>query len=159
MTTLSSELPLIHPVAGIKIGTTCAQIKQTERDDFVIFALAPQSTTAAVFTRNAFCAAPVTLARHHLASTPPRYLIVNSGNANAGTGQQGLQDALQCCEMVAQQSGCSINEVLPFSTGVIGTPLPVGKIHHAIPQAWQNLDEQHWNQAARAIMTTDTFKK
>ncbi len=157
MTAPCSKTPT--PIAGIKIGTACAQIKQSEHDDMVIFALDIHSTTAAVFTRNAFCAAPVTIARRHLASVNPRYLIVNSGNANAGTGQRGLHDAIHCCEKIAQQSGCTIHEVLPFSTGVIGVPLPVEKIALAIPDAWQNLAETHWHEAARAIMTTDTVPK
>lgn len=146
-------------ITGIKIGTTCAGIKQTQRDDLVIFELAPQSTCAAVFTQNAFCAAPVILARQHLQSQMPRFLLINSGNANAGTGEQGIQDAYTCCQQISQLTQCKVTEVLPFSTGVIGQPLPVTRICKAIPNALNVLYENAWEQAARAIMTTDTVPK
>lgn len=146
-------------INGIKLGTACAQIKQAERDDLALLALAPASSCAAVFTRNAFCAAPVTIAREHLAATNPRYLLINSGNANAGTGSRGLEDALSCCEAVANLTGCAVNEVLPFSTGVIGQTLPVEKIKAALPAAIAALDSDGWQQAAEAIMTTDTVPK
>ncbi|WP_069471299.1 bifunctional glutamate N-acetyltransferase/amino-acid acetyltransferase ArgJ [Candidatus Marithrix sp. Canyon 246] len=146
-------------VNGIKLGTACAQIKQAERDDLALLELAPESTCAAVFTRNAFCAAPVTVARQHLAATNPRYLLINSGNANAGTGLDGLRDALSCCEAVAKLTNCAVNEVLPFSTGVIGQALPVEKIKAALPAAVAALDSDAWQQAAEAIMTTDTVAK
>ncbi len=157
---LPSQLSPLHPITGIRVGTTCAQIKQTQRDDLTLFELAPTSHCAAVFTRNAFCAAPVVLARQHLTTTHhPRFLLINSGNANAGTGEHGLQNALACCQQVSQLSGCLVKEVLPFSTGVIGVPLPVDKIQAALPSALANLDAHHWNQAAQAIMTTDTVPK
>ncbi len=146
-------------VNGIKLGTVCAQIKQAERDDLALLELAPESSCAAVFTRNAFCAAPVTVARQHLAATNPRYLLINSGNANAGTGERGLRDALSCCEAVAELTNCAVNEVLPFSTGVIGQALPVEKIKAALPAAVAALDSDAWQQAAEAIMTTDTVPK
>jgi glutamate N-acetyltransferase/amino-acid N-acetyltransferase len=146
-------------VNGIKLGTACAQIKQTERDDLVLLELAPESSCAAVFTRNAFCAAPVTVARQHLAATNPRYLLINSGNANAGTGERGLRDAHRCCEAVAELTNCAVNEVLPFSTGVIGQALPVEKIKAALPAAVAALDSDAWQQAAEAIMTTDIVPK
>jgi glutamate N-acetyltransferase/amino-acid N-acetyltransferase len=114
---------------------------------------------AAVFTKNAFCAAPVVLARRHLASAAPRFLIVNSGNANAGNGQRGLRDAEATCAAVAALTGCRREEVLPFSTGVIGEPLPVGRIEAALPGALARLRESAWPEAARAIMTTDTVPK
>jgi glutamate N-acetyltransferase/amino-acid N-acetyltransferase len=102
----------------------------------------------------------VVLARQHLTTTHhPRFLLINSGNANAGTGERGLQNALACCQRVSQLSGCLVKEVLPFSTGVIGVPLPVDKIQAALPSALANLDAHHWNQAAQAIMTTDTVPK
>jgi len=151
--------PKILPIAGIKIGTADAQIKPTERNDLTLFELPKQSTCAAVFTRNAFCAAPVTIAKQHLATTLPRFLLINSGNANAGTGERGLQDALNCCEAVAQFTGCVTNEVLPFSTGVIGEPLPVEKIRAALPNTLATLDIHGWEKAANAIMTTDTVPK
>jgi glutamate N-acetyltransferase/amino-acid N-acetyltransferase len=146
-------------INGIKLGTACAQIKQAERDDLALLELAPKSTCAAVFTSNAFCAAPVTIAREHLAATNPRYLLINSGNANAGTGARGLEDALSCCEAVANLTDCAVNEVLPFSTGVIGQTLPVEKIKDALPEAITALDSDAWQQAAEAIMTTDTVPK
>lgn len=148
-----------HPIAGIKIGTACAQIKHSDRDDLAVFALVEGSTCAAVFTQNAFCAAPITLARQHLAATAPRFLLVNSGNANAGTGPAGLQAAQACCQRVAQLGNCAPTEVLPFSTGIIGQALPVHKIQTALPTALDNLDAQNWEKAARAIMTTDTVPK
>ncbi|MEK7991927.1 MAG: bifunctional glutamate N-acetyltransferase/amino-acid acetyltransferase ArgJ [Thiotrichaceae bacterium] len=151
----------IYPVAGIQIGTACAGIKQTEHDDLTLFQLAPQSTCASVFTQNAFCAAPVTVAKHHLSEQTPRYLLINSGNANAGTGQQGMQDALFCCQAVSQGANCDTTQVLPFSTGVIGQGLPVDKIQTAIPTALQNMGATiaDWQRAAAAIMTTDTKPK
>ncbi|MBN2887155.1 MAG: bifunctional glutamate N-acetyltransferase/amino-acid acetyltransferase ArgJ, partial [Chromatiaceae bacterium] len=121
--------------------------------------LAPGSQCAAVFTRNAFCAAPVTLARHHLAARAPRYLLINSGNANAGTGARGLDDARACCAALAEVAGCAPEEVLPFSTGVIGEPLPVDRFKAAMPALLQRFDANAWPAAARAIMTTDTVPK
>ena len=149
----------ISPITGIKIGTACAKIKQTQHDDIVLFELPAQSTTAAVFTKNAFCAAPVILAKQHLARTKPRFLLINSGNANAGTGELGLQDALNTCKAVAKLTACQDTEVLPFSTGVIGARLPIDKIQDALPQAISALNSQSWEQAAHAIMTTDTVPK
>ena len=159
MTTDNSKLLSLKSIAGIKVSTVCAQIKQTERDDLTLFELAKQSTCATVFTRNAFCAAPVTIAKQHLASASPRFLLINSGNANAGMGEQGLQDASNCCDAVAQLADCAANEVLPFSTGVIGSALPVEKIRAALPTALNALDAQGWEKAASAIMTTDTVPK
>ncbi len=151
----------IHPITGIKVGTTCAGIKQTQRDDLTLFQLHPQATCAAVFTRNAFCAAPIVIAKRHLDQQTPRYLLINSGNANAGTGKQGIQDALTCCQAVSENTDCELSQVLPFSTGVIGQALPVNKIQAAIPSALANLGEttEHWQRAATAIMTTDTKLK
>ncbi|MDD2816095.1 MAG: bifunctional glutamate N-acetyltransferase/amino-acid acetyltransferase ArgJ [Thiotrichaceae bacterium] len=156
---MSEPVLAFHAVAGIRIGTTCAQIKQAVRDDLTLFEIAPNSSTAAVFTQNAFCAAPVTLSKQHLHNTAPRFLLINSGNANAGTGAQGLQDALSSCASVAAQASCTSEAVLPFSTGVIGVSLPVEKICKAIPIAFQNLSADNWDKAARAIMTTDTVPK
>lgn len=152
-------LSTLHPVAGIKIGTGCAKIKQTQRDDLTLFLIELNSTCAAVFTRNAFCAAPVTVARQHLADTMPRALLINSGNANAGTGKQGLQDAYYCCEAVAKSIDCHQTQVLPFSTGVIGQALPVDKICGSIDMVSNAAIADNWEKAARAIMTTDTVPK
>ena len=114
---------------------------------------------AATFTRNRFCAAPVTIARRHLAEAAPRYFLVNAGNANAGTAQRGLRDAIACCEMVGASSGVSRASVLPFSTGVIGEYLELEHFERAIPAAVAALAPEGWESAARAIMTTDTVAK
>jgi glutamate N-acetyltransferase/amino-acid N-acetyltransferase len=124
----------------------------------LLIELAENSTCAAVFTRNAFCAAPVIVARENL-KHKPRWLLVNSGNANAGTGLQGYQDAKDTCAELAIETGRKAKQVLPFSTGVIGQRLPVDKIFAAIPKAYQALKQDGWANAARAIMTTDTFPK
>jgi glutamate N-acetyltransferase/amino-acid N-acetyltransferase len=154
----NNSLPTLHAVAGITLGTACAGIKQTSKDDLLVMAFTAQTQCAAVFTQNAFCAAPVQVAKMHLAHAP-RWLVVNSGNANAGTGQQGLQDALTTCASLAQLTEGTLQQVLPFSTGVIGQALPVDKIARALPHAVADLAAQHWEQAAHAIMTTDTFPK
>jgi glutamate N-acetyltransferase/amino-acid N-acetyltransferase len=117
------------------------------------------STRAAVFTRNAFCAAPVRVAREHLAVHRPEYLLVNAGNANAGTGRQGIADARRCCTLLAELAGCSPEAVVPFSTGVIGEPLPVSRIAEGLPAALARLSEDGWIDAAHGIMTTDTVPK
>jgi glutamate N-acetyltransferase/amino-acid N-acetyltransferase len=156
---MATKPPKLHSITGIRIGTAGAGIKQQNRDDLALFELPPRSTCAAVFTRNAFCAAPVVVARQHLVTTTPRFFLINSGNANAGMGERSLQDAKSCCEAVAQLTGCADSEVLPFSTGVIGAPLPVKKIRAAIPTALAALNEQGWDKAALAIMTTDTVPK
>lgn len=150
--------PLMPPISGIQLGTTNAGIKQTVRDDLLVFQFIETATCAAVFTQNAFCAAPVHVAKAHLAHAP-RWLLINSGNANAGTGEQGMSDARQTCQDLAHITGGQVQQVLPFSTGVIGQPLPVEKITSALPYALENLAENHWEQAAQAIMTTDTFPK
>jgi glutamate N-acetyltransferase/amino-acid N-acetyltransferase len=152
-------LPELHPVAGFQLGTTCAGIKTPGRPDLVIMRLSEPSTCAAVFTRNAFCAAPVLVAREHLAQTTPAYLLVNTGNANAGTGKDGLRDARQCCESLAKQAGCKMQSVLPFSTGVIGEPLPVAKVVGGLPDALAQMKEDGWAAAASGILTTDTVPK
>lgn len=146
------------PVPGIRLGTAQAGIKKKDRDDLLVIAADEGGTVAAVFTRNAFCAAPVVVAREHLA-LGPRWLLINSGNANAGTGPKGLTDARWTCEALASEVGSSGSRVLPFSTGVIGEYLPTDKIGAAIPKALANLSEGHWDKAARAIMTTDTRPK
>jgi glutamate N-acetyltransferase/amino-acid N-acetyltransferase len=176
------KTPQLLPVAGVRIGTACAGIKRTTREDLVLFELAEGSTCAATFTRNAFCAAPVVVAREHLLTPSlgfapagpamrskfapgelvahaPRWLLVNSGNANAGTGARGLEDARETCRAVAALRGGALEQVLPFSTGVIGEYLPVDKIRAALPAAIAALDESHWPQAMQAIMTTDTRPK
>ncbi|HSQ06657.1 MAG TPA: bifunctional glutamate N-acetyltransferase/amino-acid acetyltransferase ArgJ [Chromatiaceae bacterium] len=148
-----------HPVPGIRLGTAAAGIRYPDRQDLLLIEVPLGATCAAVFTRNAFCAAPVVVARRHVAAAAPRYLLVNSGNANAGTGQRGLDDALASCEALAKVGGCAPEEVLPFSTGVIGEHLPVDRLSAALPAALAGLAEDGWEQAAKAIMTTDTVPK
>ncbi len=147
------------PVEGIRLGVTSAGIKTSERSDLVIFALAEGTVTTAVFTQNAFCAAPVTIARQHLQASMPKYFIINTGNANAGTGAQGLDDALACCAALAERAGVRKEDVLPFSTGVIGEPLPVDKIIPALNSALAHCSDTAWAQAATGILTTDTVPK
>lgn len=147
------------PIAGVGLATLNAGIRYKGRDDLLVIALAKGSSCAAVFTRNAFCAAPVTVSREHLAKASPRYLLVNAGNANAGTGERGLAAAQACCVALAEVGDCTPEQVLPFSTGVIGQPLPVEKIVAALPAALSNLKEDNWLAAAKAIMTTDTIGK
>ncbi|MBJ6138414.1 bifunctional glutamate N-acetyltransferase/amino-acid acetyltransferase ArgJ [Marinobacter litoralis] len=152
-------LPEFHPVAGVKIGIASAGIKTPGRKDVVVFELAPEARVAGIFTQNQFCAAPVVLSRRHLAETAPRYLLINTGNANAGTGDAGLADAQRCCEALAEKAGVDTNCVLPFSTGVIGESLPVEKIVAVLPDALAGASEDRWAEAASGIMTTDTRPK
>lgn len=154
------NLPDLFPVDGIRLGTGCAGIKQEGRLDLLIIELAENTNIACSFTRNAFCAAPVQIAKQHSQSIlPTRYLLVNTGNANAGTGEQGLQACLSNCEALAQAAGVEIQQVLPFSTGVIGEALPVEKINQHIPEVLASLNLNGWQKAARGIMTTDTRPK
>ena len=154
-------LPELAAVPGIRLGTVSAGIKTPGRKDLVLIAAAPGSKCAGVFTRNAFCAAPVTVARDRLraGTESPRYLLINTGNANAGTGALGLADALSCCEAVASAAHVDASLVLPFSTGVIGEPLPVSLIQAAVPAALGALSPEGWAEAASGILTTDTRPK
>jgi len=156
---LKADTSPLYPVAGIRLGAVSAGIKKDGREDLVLIEIAPGGHAAAVFTRNAFCAAPVTVARRHLCKTPPRFLLINSGNANAGTGAPGIQAALSCCTFLAEQQGCRPEEVLPFSTGVIGEPLNISAFRRGIPRLCGSLNEAGWLQAAQGIMTTDTVSK
>ena len=139
MATGSHELGQLLPVDGIKIAAVCAGVRYKNRRDVVLFELAEGTRTTAVFTLNAFCAAPVALARHHIAGAKGdiRYLLVNTGNANAGTGPQGMKDAESCCHAVAGLTGVEDQQVLPFSTGVIGERLPAERIVAALHEARQ----------------------
>ena len=149
----------IHFVNGVQLATVTAGIKNGLKPDLVLITFEPDTVCAGVFTRNAFCAAPVTVAKNHLAQTSPRALLINSGNANAGTGVHGLNDAEQCCALVASAISCAKDEVLPFSTGVIGEDLPMDKIETGIKKLPARLEQDAWAQAATAIMTTDTVAK
>lgn len=150
--------PVMAKISGVRLGTSGAGIKQTERDDILVLEMCAGATCAAVFTQNLFAAAPVCIARANLANSP-RWLLVNSGNANAGTGEQGVHDAEQCCNALAALVGGEGTKILPFSTGVIGENLPVKKIKQALPAAVNTLQEDNWRRAAHAIMTTDTVAK
>ncbi len=155
---LSAPAELL-PVRGVRLATADAGIRYRDRDDMVLIEIAEGAQTAAVLTRNRFCAAPVSVARAHLHAAAPRYLLINAGNANAGTGQAGLEDAEACCAALGKLAGVDGQAVLPFSTGVIGMRLPTAKIVSALPRLLDGLGEDHWMRAARAIMTTDTMAK
>ncbi len=160
---VNSPLPVrdqLHPVAGLKLGYAHAGIKKLGRKDVLVMRLAPGATVAGVFTTNRFCAAPVQVAKEHLSGTQPIVaLVVNTGNANAGTGEAGLANAHATCAALAKQLGCEANQILPFSTGVILEPLPLDKLVAGLPEAIANLNEDRWFDAAEAIMTTDTQPK
>lgn len=147
------------PVPGVRLGTVKAGIKYPDRRDLVLMELAPGSRAAGVFTRNRFRAAPVELARRHLDTVAPRYLLINTGYANAGTGEPGLRAAEETCSLVAEVAGCAPEAVLPFSTGVIGELFPLEAFRAGIPRALEALDEHGWGEAAEGIMTTDTMPK
>jgi glutamate N-acetyltransferase/amino-acid N-acetyltransferase len=155
----------LMPVAGVTLGIAEANIKREKRKDLLVMQLCEGARIAGVFTRNRFCAAPVTIARDHLAQAAVtgsggiRALLVNTGNANAGTGEQGVRDARTCCAALAGLLGCKAAQVLPFSTGVIMEPLPVNKIAAGLPAAVTNMRPDNWFEAAHAIMTTDIVAK
>ncbi|AXK39195.1 bifunctional glutamate N-acetyltransferase/amino-acid acetyltransferase ArgJ [Crenobacter cavernae] len=146
----------LFPVAGVELAVAEGGIKKPNRKDVLVIRLDKGNTVAGVFTQNRFCAAPVQICKQHLdAGVQIRALVVNTGNANAGTGEDGRQRALAVCQAVADEIGCAIEQVLPFSTGVILEPLPVDKIVAALPTR----READWAEAAEAIMTTDTLPK
>ena len=148
-------------VAGVQLGVAQAGIKKADHDDLVVIALAPGTRTSALFTQNTFRAAPVQLAEAHLAAAEaqPRYLLINTGNANAGTGEAGIAAAADCCEALAQLTETDATQVLPFSTGVIGELLSAEQICAALPAALNDLTDEGWECAAGAILTTDTRAK
>jgi len=154
----------LKAVAGIEIGVAEAGIKKPNRKDLLVLKLAPTATVAGVFTLNRFCAAPVQISKANLAAVtagaaPIRALLVNTGNANAGTGESGLADAQASCAALAELLGCAPQQILPFSTGVILEPLPVQRLVAGLPQAVAALTSDNWFSAAEAIMTTDTQPK
>ncbi|MEJ5040064.1 bifunctional glutamate N-acetyltransferase/amino-acid acetyltransferase ArgJ [Pseudomonas sp. B21-036] len=151
-------LPTLHPVPGFELGIASAGIKRPGRKDVVVMRCAEGSSVAGVFTLNAFCAAPVILAKQRVQGSV-RYLLTNTGNANAGTGAPGLAAAERTCARLAELAGVDADAVLPFSTGVIGEPLPVEKIEGALQAALDDLSESNWAEAATGIMTTDTLPK
>jgi glutamate N-acetyltransferase/amino-acid N-acetyltransferase len=149
----------LKPVRGIRLGTVAAGIRKKERRDLVLIECIEGTQAAAVFTRNRFCAAPVVVAREHLSRSAPRALLINTGFANAGTGERGLHDARASCEAVARARSIAPEAVLPFSTGVIGESLPMDRLIAGLPGAVAALTADGWNDAAWGIMTTDTVPK
>ncbi len=148
-----------HPVPGIQLGPVAAGIRKKDRLDLLLVALAPHTRVGAVFTRNRFCAAPVQVCREHLAQGTPRALVINTGCANAGTGEEGLADAHATCNAVATQMGIASQSVLPFSTGVILERLPMDRLLAGVAPAYAALSSDRWQEAAQAIMTTDLVPK
>ncbi len=149
----------LHPVSGVLLGPVAAGIRKAQRRDLLLITLPPGSRVGAVFTQNRFCAAPVQVCREHLQNTAPRALIINTGCANAGTGQLGLEDARATCAAVGQALGIAPQSVLPFSTGVILERLPMARLLEGIAPAQAALQADQWAAAAEAIMTTDTVPK
>jgi glutamate N-acetyltransferase/amino-acid N-acetyltransferase len=147
------------PVKGVRLGVAEAGIRKANRKDLMLMTLSKGTRVAGVFTRNRFCAAPVTVAKAHLQTGSIQALVVNTGCANAGTGKDGLARARQTCNEVASLLGCTPEQVLPFSTGVIMEPLPVERIAAGLPRCVSALAETNWAEAAQAIMTTDTVPK
>jgi glutamate N-acetyltransferase/amino-acid N-acetyltransferase len=149
----------LHPVAGVRLGTAEAGIRKANRRDLTVIELAPGSRVAGVFTKNRFCAAPVHVCREHLKHEGIRALVINTGIANAGTGEPGMETARQSCAALAKLMDVSAAQVLPFSTGVILEPLPVDRLKAGLPAALADLRADGWHAAAHAIMTTDTVAK
>ena len=161
-----ARFPEMPAIEGLRLGTTMAGIKKPGRRDLVVIEIPEGARVAGTFTRNAFCAAPVTVAREHLAACVargegPRYLVINTGNANAGTGETGLRDARTSCAELARLRSVAADRVLPFSTGVIGEPLPMERLLGGLPGALEALDEGRaaWHEAGEGILTTDTRAK
>ena len=152
-------MPHMHVVKGVKIGSAEAYVRYPNRRDLVVFEFAEGTNVAGVFTQNAFCAAPVHICKAHLAETNPRYLVINTGNANAGTGPLGMQNAQATCSKLAELTQLSSNQILPFSTGVIGEQLPIDRLLSGLQPALDTLSDNAWVDAATGIMTTDTTPK
>lgn len=152
-------MPHMHVVNGVKIGSTEAYVRYPNRRDLVVFEFVEGSHVAGVFTQSAFAAAPVLVSKKHLAESEIRYLIINTGNANAATGQTGVINAQKTCTKLAELAGVESSQVLPFSTGVIGEQLPIERLLDGILPALQDLKDDAWTEAAFGIMTTDTTPK
>ncbi|SAL85553.1 bifunctional ornithine acetyltransferase/N-acetylglutamate synthase protein [Caballeronia arvi] len=150
----------LHPVAGVTLGWAEANIRKPNRKDVLVIRVDEGASVAGVFTQNRFCAAPVTVCREHLAAAKGiRALVVNTGNANAGTGEPGMAHARETCAELARLAGFDAQQILPFSTGVILEPLPIDRLKAGLPAALANQQAAHWFDAAQAIMTTDTLPK
>ncbi len=155
---------LDHPkklvkISGIRLSASCAGISNKKRNDIALIEISPGSVTSAAFTKNFFCAAPVKISKSNLKESEPYFCLINSGNANAGTGQSGIKNSRATCKALAKITNCKEHKVLPFSTGVIGEELPVKKINNTLPNLVDNLSENCWLQVANSIMTTDTIPK
>ena len=155
---------LDHPkklaiISGIRLSAGSAQIYRNKRNDIALIEISTDSVTSAAFTKNHFCAAPVQISKNNLKKSKPRYCLINSGNANAGTGQSGINNSKITCKTLAKITNCDETSVLPFSTGVIGEDLPVDKINQILPSLVKNLSENSWLDVAKSIMTTDTIPK
>lgn len=153
------SMPHMHVVKGVKIGSAEAYVRYPNRRDLVIFEFTQGTHVAGVFTQSAFAAAPVVLSKQHLAENQIRYLIINTGNANAATGDIGLENAQKTCQKLAELTQTQANQILPFSTGVIGEQLPIERLLNGIQPALDQLKDDVWDQAAIGIMTTDTTPK
>ena len=150
----------LHPIAGVRIGVAEAGVRKANRKDLTVFLLDEGASVAGVFTQNRFCAAPVQISRDHLASGQPiSAMLINTGNANAGTGADGLARARATCVALARQLSVAPEQILPFSTGVIMEPLPNDRIEAGLPTASADAQPGHWARAAEGIMTTDTLPK
>jgi glutamate N-acetyltransferase/amino-acid N-acetyltransferase len=151
----------IIAIPGVKLGVTAAQIKKPDRKDLVLIEVSDKATVRAAFTQNRFCAAPVQMAKDHLETDTPRWLLINTVYANAGLGAAGLAAAQACCDAVAELTTTPVSQILPFSTGVIGEPLPVDRVRSGLPNCLKDLSESPdaWQSAAEGIMTTDTRPK
>src|SRR5712671_971845 len=155
---LPADPRTLHSVPGVELGVAMAGVRKANRKDLLVIRLAPGSEVAAVFTQNRFCAAPVTVCKRNLSKKAKiKALVVNTGNANAGTGDDGIKRALRVCDALGGLIDCEPGQVLPFSTGVIMEPLPVDRIVAGLPQALANRSD--WLSAAESIMTTDTVPK
>ena len=146
-------------VEGIRLSAVASGVRYADLLDLVLIEIPKGASVTGAFTQNAFCAAPVQIARQHLLANTPRYFLINTGNANAGTGEAGLVDALRCCQSMADIARVQPDQILPFSTGVIGELLPVENILLSVPDAFSRLEEGNWLDAATGIMTTDTHPK
>ncbi len=153
------SMPHMHVVQGVKIGSAEAYVRYPNRRDLVIFEFVEGTNVAGVFTQNAFCAAPVHVSKAHLAQANPRYLVINTGNANAGTGKLGMENAQMTCLKLSELAQVQEFEVLPFSTGVIGEQLPLDRLTQGLQPALDSLNDNAWTDAAFGIMTTDTTPK
>ena len=153
------EIPDLLPVRGVQASACSAGLYSSNRLDLALLCFNSEANCAAVFTRNTFCAAPIIVAKNHLRRTLPQYCLINSGNANAGLGDEGTAATLDVCRSLAALTDSEVEAILPFSTGIIGEPLPVEKIKKSIPFLLENLSDNAWLDVAHAIMTTDTVAK